>query len=212
MKLSRVTKENINELPERNRVQFINSLSGYKPCNLIGTIDSRGVSNLSIISSVFHLGAKPSLLGFIIRPNSVQRDTLANLIETGYCTLNHVNEDIIAQAHQTSARYPKEISEFKACGLTEQYLDKFKAPFVQESKIKIALQFIRQEKLPENGSHFVVTQIVDVYMPEGTIQNNGSIDIDSAGTVCVGGLDTYYKTEKLSQFSYAKPNIQLKTI
>jgi flavin reductase (DIM6/NTAB) family NADH-FMN oxidoreductase RutF len=212
MELLRVNEEDIDQLPDRKRVQFINSLSGFKSSNLIGTIDNMKNTNLSITSSAFHLGASPPLLGFIIRPDSVPRDTLNNLRETKICTLNHVNQDIIAQAHQTSARYPKELSEFEACGLTEEYLDTFEAPFVEESKIKMALQFIREERLPENGCHFIITQVIDVYIPKKSLRENGSIDINEAQTVCVGGLDTYYKTERLSKFSYAKPGVPLETL
>jgi flavin reductase (DIM6/NTAB) family NADH-FMN oxidoreductase RutF len=212
MELYRLSEEEVNQLQDRNRVQFINSLSGFKSSNLLGTIDSKGNTNLSIISSAFHLGASPPLLGFIIRPDSVPRDTLNNLRDTKICTLNHVNQDILAQAHQTSARYPKELSEFEACSLTEEYLNLFKAPFVKESKVKIALKLIREEKLPENGCHFIITQIIDVYIPKSSLKENGHIDINEAGTVCVGGLDTYYKTEKIARFSYARPDVPLKSI
>ena len=212
MKLLKISEEAVNQLPDRDRVQFINSLSGFKTSNLIGTIDGEGNTNLSIISSAFHLGTTPPLLGFIIRPDSVPRDTLNNLRETKICTLNHVNKNIIAKAHQTSARYRKELSEFQACGLTEEYLDRFEAPFVGESKVKMGLKFIREEKLPENGCHFIITQIIDVYVPKNSLKENGSVDINEAETVCVGGLDTYYKTERLNRFSYAKPDISLKKI
>ncbi len=209
MKTIRISEEEISQFSDRKRVQFINSLSGFKPCNLIGTINGEGNSNLSIVSSVFHLGANPALLGLIIRPDSVPRDTLINLRETKACTLNHVNQSIMAKAHQTSARYPKEISEFKACGLTEEILEDFKAPFVAESNIKMALQFVREEKLPENGCHFIITRITDVYIPEESYREDGRVDIHKADTVCVGGLDTYYKTERLHRFSYAKPSSPL---
>lgn len=212
MKLLKLSEEEITKLPDRNRVQLINSLSGFKSSNLIGSIDHQGNTNLSIVSSAFHLGASPPLLGFIIRPDSVPRDTLINLRDTKVCTLNHVNQNIVAQAHQTSARYPKELSEFKACGLTEEFLDDFEAPFVEESKVKMALKFIREEKLPENGCHFIITQILDVYIPQSSFKENGSVDINEAGTVCTGGLDTYYKTQKLYKFSYAKPDVPLKTL
>lgn len=212
MNTKRINQNDFQNFSDRERVRFINSLSGFKSSNLIGSADNEGNTNLSIISSAFHLGANPALLGFIIRPDSVPRDTLNNLRELGVCTLNHVNKNIVQQAHQTSARYEKEISEFDACGLTAEFLNDFKAPFVKESNIKIALKMIREEKLPENGCHLIISQITDVYVPKETLKEDGRVDINQAGTICVAGLDTYYETEKIGRYSYAKPGIQIESI
>ena len=94
-------------------VCFINSLSGYKSANLVGTKSKTGQENLSIVSSVVHLGANPPLMGFVVRPHSKDspRHTFENLESTSFFTLNHVNDKIIKESHQTSARYPREVSE-----------------------------------------------------------------------------------------------------
>ena len=126
-------------LPDRYRAQLINSLSGFKSCNMIGTVDREGQSNLAIFSSVTHLGSTPPLMLLVSRPDSVGRHSLENIRETKVFTINHVNTSIYEKAHQTSARYPKEVSEFKAVGLTEEYRQGIQAPFVEESKIKMAL-------------------------------------------------------------------------
>ena len=57
------------------RVNRLNSVSGYKPANLIGTLESDGVENLAIFSSVVHLGSDPALLGFIQRTIGEQSHT-----------------------------------------------------------------------------------------------------------------------------------------
>ena len=51
-----------------SRLNLINSITGVKPSNLIGTKSKDGFSNLAIFSSVVHLGSKPPLIGFITRP------------------------------------------------------------------------------------------------------------------------------------------------
>ena len=66
----------------RKRAAFINSLTGFKSASLIGTIDNNKKTNLSIFSSVFHLGSNPALVGFINRPDSVERHTLENILQT----------------------------------------------------------------------------------------------------------------------------------
>ena len=92
------SKNTIENLDSRYRAHFINSLSGFKSANLIGTQDNQGHTNLAIVSSVFHLGAHPPLVGMIIRPHSVPRHTLENILETGFYTINHVNKTIYQQA------------------------------------------------------------------------------------------------------------------
>ena len=135
-----LTKEDIFNTPRIKRLNLINSITGIKPGNLIGSISKNGNSNLAIFSSVVHLGSNPALIGFISRPHDkVRRDTLENILETKYYTINHIHSDFIKQAHQTSGKYDKDVSEFETCHLTETYLYNFSAPFLKESKIKFGL-------------------------------------------------------------------------
>ena len=52
----------IDALEKRYRTNFINSLSGYKSANLLGSINSSGQTNLALMTSVFHVGANPLLI------------------------------------------------------------------------------------------------------------------------------------------------------
>jgi len=81
------------------RTNLINSLSGFKSVCLVGTQNKDGITNLAIFSQVFHIGANPALMGMLVRPDSVRRDTLTNLQETGYFTLNHIRANFFKQAH-----------------------------------------------------------------------------------------------------------------
>lgn len=123
-------QEIVNMSP-RYRAQLINSLSGFKSANLIGTINESGQTNLAIFSSVVHLGASPALVGFIMRPNSVERHTLENIEKTKQYTINQVNDTFWQAAHQTSARYSSDECEFMQTGLTPFYIDNVNAPFVK---------------------------------------------------------------------------------
>ena len=130
-----ITAIEIMEMEQRKRAHLINSVGGFKSVCLIGTIDLTGQTNLAVFSSIVHIGANPPLISFIMRPDSVDRHTLINILNTGSYTINHLNETIYKQAHQTSARYPKEISEFDATGLGVEYKANCKAPFVKESNL-----------------------------------------------------------------------------
>lgn len=115
-----INKSQIEGLGKQKRVHFITSIGGFKCLALVGTCDSQEHTNLSIFSSFFHIGANPPLIGMIFRPSPPERDTFSNIIETGFFTINHINESIYKQAHQTSARYEKSISEFDVTGLTPE--------------------------------------------------------------------------------------------
>jgi flavin reductase (DIM6/NTAB) family NADH-FMN oxidoreductase RutF len=198
------TKDRIDALETRTRAHFINSLSGFKSANLIGTQDIQGNTNLSIVSSVIHLGANPPLVGMIIRPHSVARHTFENILQTGFYTINQVNQSIFTQAHQTSARYDRDESEFDATGLTAEYLMDFKAPFVKESRLKYSVKLAEHQHLAINGTEFVIGEIVDVYVEDSAVEADGFIDLDTIETVAITGLDSYHTTAKLARLPYAK--------
>ena len=84
------------------RLNLINSITGYKSANLIGTRSNSGEENVAIFSSITHLGSSPALLHFTLRPNTVPRDTYKNIKENKVFTVNHVSLAQIEQAHHTS--------------------------------------------------------------------------------------------------------------
>lgn len=196
----------LQQLPKDYRTQLINSITGFKPANLVGTRDVQGQTNLAIFSSAVHLGADPALMGLVSRPftPTVSRHTLNNMKELGYFTLNHVHESFYEQAHQTSARYPKEVSEFAATGLTEEYIGDFPAPFVAEAKVKIGLKLIDMLPITYNNTHFIIGEIVFLQVPTDCLEADGKLNLTQAGTVAVSGLDTYHRTEQLGRLPYAK--------
>ncbi|WP_020409911.1 flavin reductase family protein [Hahella ganghwensis] len=207
-----IDRQAIEQMEHLYRVAFINSLSGFKSANLLGTVDNQRRTNLSIVSSCVHIGAHPPLLAMVIRPHSVDRHSLENLLETGEYTLNHVSDDIFRQAHQTSARYPKDTSEFGATGLTELWQEGFKAPYVQEASIRLGLQFREHHHLEINKTEFIIGEIMQVWVPDDCVGADGLVDIEKAGTVALSGLDRYHRSEQLARLSYAKPDRPLEDI
>ena len=207
-----ILKEKIESLDKLYRTNFINSLSGFKSANLVGTISKEGKTNLAIFNSLIHVGANPPALGFLMRPVSVERHTYNNIKETGYFTVNHINKEIYKQAHQTSARYDKDVSEFDECTLTPQYTEAVKAPYVKESKIKIGCRFVEEQEIKFNGTIFIVGEIMEVIIPDDVVAKDGYVDIEKAGTIAISCLDSYHETNRISRLSYAKPGSEPKEI
>jgi flavin reductase (DIM6/NTAB) family NADH-FMN oxidoreductase RutF len=208
----KITNENILAFEKSFRTNFVNSLSGFKSANLIGTISSEGRTNLAIFSSVIHVGANPPLMGFLMRPVKVERNTYSNLKEIGDFTINHINKEIYKQAHQTSARYEKDISEFDEVSLTPEYTDTIKAPYVKESKIKIGLRFLEEQEIKSNGTIFIVGEVQEIILQDEVVLADGFLDIEKAGTIAISGLDSYHETKRIARLSYAKPGSEPKEI
>lgn len=210
--MQHVTRKQIEKLPSRYRARMINSLSGFKSTNLIATIDDQKTSNLAIFSSVVHLGADPALVGFVMRPNRVERHTYDNILQTKCYTINQVNHQFWQAAHQTSAKYSRDQCEFEQTGLTKQFIDKIKPPFVAESTLKYAVSLREVLPITTNNTIFIIGEITDLLCQNSAICEDGYIDIESLGCVTNSGLDSYHSTQRLARLSYAKPNQPLKEL
>ena len=201
-----LTKEDIEQTAKIKRLNIINSITGIKPANLIGSVSNKKQTNLAIFSSVIHLGSNPALLGFIIRPKSEQRrHTYENIMDNGFYTINHIQESFTERAHYTSGKFEKEESEFEKCGLTEEYLPDFQAPFVKESSLKMGMKFLQKIPIEINGTIMIIGEIQHLIMPEEAMDQQGHVDLNFLKDVGISGLNSYYKLEKIGQYPYARP-------
>lgn len=198
------SKRDIENMDERYRAHFVNSLSGFKSANLVGTKSHDGLENLAIVSSVLHLGSSPALMGMVMRPDTVRRDTLENIQNTLFYTLNHVVNDDVPKAHQTSARYDREESEFETTGLANEYLDNFHAPFVQSSPVKLGMKLVEIMPIKHNGTLFIIGSVEHAYVAESALADDGFVSLSSQNVVCINGLDAYLSPQAPRRYAYAK--------
>lgn len=198
-------KVDIDQFEQRYRTAFVNSLAGFRQAVLIGTKSVDGESNLAIFNSLIHLGANPALFGLINRPDSVERHTLKNIIDTKEYTLNYVGAVYYKKAHQTSARYAKGISEFDEVGFKEIYHPFCKAPFVEEAIVKIAMRLEDIIPIPLNDTVLIIGSIMQVEIDASMIGPDGFIELSDAEILISQGLDAYFVFKKLGRLPYAKP-------
>lgn len=206
------TKDDIINLPGLERMHLINSCGGVKSANLIGTISKQGITNLAVFNSVIHLGSNPPMLSFMLRPTTVERHSYNNFKEKSHFTVNHIHESFVDKAHQTSAKYDEDVSEFKAVGLTEDYIDGFEAPFVKESKIKMGCTYVNEYFIKEHGCRLIIGEIQHLLVEGGIQGKDGFLDLTQANSAGIIGLDGYVKTELIERFEYARPNKKLKPL
>lgn len=203
--LQQFTRDDIGQLPSRYRAQLINSLTGFKPANLLATQSLDGIPNLAMVSSAVHLGADPALVGLVMRPPVVERHSLENIRETGVYTLNHVHPEMLEAAHQCAAKYPRDINEFDAVGLRIDYPFSFAAPAVAESRLQVGLRLIDIMAIKQNGTEFVIGEIDWVQIKGDVLHEDGYAAIEELDSVAVSGLDSYHATKHIGRLGYPKP-------
>lgn len=197
-------KHDIEQLEQDYRRTFINSLAGFRQVVLVGSKSADGYTNLAIFNSLIHLGANPALLGLINRPDSVQKDTLQNILETKEYTLNYIQSSQYEKAHQTSARYGRGISEFEQVGFDEMYHPFCYAPFVANAVVKIALKLEDNIPIPLNGTILIVGSVMQVDIDASMVGPDGFVALSESDVLISQGLDAYFVSKAIGRLPYAK--------
>jgi flavin reductase (DIM6/NTAB) family NADH-FMN oxidoreductase RutF len=200
-----LTRDDIAQFEQRYRTAFVYSLAGFRQAVLVGTKSRDNNSNLAIFNSLIHLGANPALLGLINRPDSEQRDTLQNIIETKEYTLNYVRSKEYEKAHQTSARYDKGISEFEKVGFEELYYPFCFAPFVKDAVVSIAMNLEEIIPIKINGTVMIIGSIKQVLIAAEMIETDGFVALSKEDVLISQGLDAYFVSKPIGRLPYAKP-------
>ena len=197
--------KDINNLEHLYKINLINSCTGFKSANLIGTKSSKGISNVAVFSSVTHLGSDPALLGFFLRPTTVIRNTYDNIKETRFFTINHIHEGILEDAHHTSAKYKSHISEFDVTNLEETYKNNFWATFVSGSPVQMAMEYVEEYPIEANGTILLVGRIKNLYIQDDLLEADGFINLSKAHVIAINGLDGYALPQLKTRLGYQRP-------
>ena len=189
------TKEEIDNMESVLRLKIVNLVTGIKTVNLIGTVNSN--TNLAIFSSLIHLGSNPALLGLISRrQHSEFGHSYSNIKENEVYTINHIHLEFIKNAHYTSAKFSRDISEFEHCKLTEEYREDFKAPFVKESNFKIRMRFQEAVHIKINNTVLIIGEIDHIILFDEYLVD-GEVNLELFNCEAISGLNSYYTLKKV---------------
>ncbi|MCF2873742.1 MULTISPECIES: flavin reductase family protein [unclassified Tenacibaculum] len=200
-----ITRKEIEAFPHLYKINLMNSISGYKSANLIGTKSKEGITNVAVFSSVVHYGSNPPILGFVLRPTTVVRNTYNNIKETGFYTINAISEGMIEEAHHTSAKYSAEISEFDKTNLTSEYKNNFDAPFVAESPLQLGMKYLEEYHIKANDTVLVLGEVTDLYFEDTMLSEDGFLNLSKENVAAINGLDTYMVAKEFKRLSYQRP-------
>lgn len=205
--MKHISTDDISKMEKIERLNLINSCTGYKSANLLATKSIDGKPNVAIFSSVTHLGSNPALIGFIMRPTTVPRDTYKNIKETGYFTVNHITVAMIEDAHHTSANYEPGVSEFEKTNLEEEYKNNIDTPFVKGSPVQLYCKYINEYYIRENDTIHIIAAIENIFYKEELEHEDGWLQIDKGNVVALNGLDGYCLPTLVDRFQYARKEI-----
>ena len=200
-----ISAEELDNFDHLYRINLINSCSGYKSANLLGTKSVDGIENVVVFSSVTHIGSNPAMLGFFCRPTTVTRNTYDNIKNTKFYTINHIHESILEDAHHTSAKYDSSISEFDKTQLVSEYNDTFYAPFVKDAPLKMAMEYVEEYHIKANDTILVIGKIIGLYINNELLEDDGFIDLSKANIAAINGLDGYVVPKLKTRFDYQRP-------
>lgn len=199
------SRQDIDNLEHLFKINLINSCSGFKSANLIGTKSADGQENVAVFSSVTHVGSNPPLLGFFCRPTTVTRNTYDNIKTTGKYTINPIQLNNFEDAHHTSAKYEEEISEFDITELEAEYHNDCIAPFVKGSPVQMEMRFVEQYHIKSNNVIHIIAEIKNLYVKDDILQEDGFLDLAKGKVAAINGLDAYAVAKNNSRFNYQRP-------
>ena len=126
----------------RNFEGFNRVLTGVvvpRPIAFVSTVSASGLVNLAPYSFFNAVAYDPPTIVFSSSRHvgDKEKDTLANIEETGEFVVNTVVDDIAEAMNKTAAEFPADVSEFDIAGLTPAPSQIVKAPRVAESPVNM---------------------------------------------------------------------------
>ncbi|CAM2833126.1 flavin reductase family protein [Flavobacterium frigoris] len=209
--MTAISQDDLSKLEKVERLNLINSCTGYKSANLIATQSLKGESNVAIFSSITHLGSNPALIGFIVRPTTIPRDTYKNIKDTGHFTVNHVTENMIVDAHHTSANYESGVSEFSKTNLEEEWKEGISVPFTKGSPVQLYCKYVNEYYIKENDTIHIIASIEQLFFDEKLRHEDGWLQIEKGNVVALNGIDGYCLPKLIDRFEYARKDTPTKS-
>jgi flavin reductase (DIM6/NTAB) family NADH-FMN oxidoreductase RutF len=109
---------------------------------------------------------------------------------------------MVAKAHQSSAKYPADISEFDVLGF-EKVASSFPVSYISESPIKITLKYSETLQIKNSGVTILLGEIQEILVSENP-ESDGFYNPITSGTITSVGLDAYYSLHEIGRLNYAK--------
>jgi flavin reductase (DIM6/NTAB) family NADH-FMN oxidoreductase RutF len=179
-----------------------------RPIAWVSSVADNGILNLAPFSFFNVASVKPPVLGFSPLVDEIRqdKDTLANIRETGEFVVNIVSHKLAEKMNQTSAAYASDIDELDCAGLAAVASATVRPPGVAESLVRFECrlrQLICFGSDPYAGS-LILGDVCHIYVHED-IYSDGIVDVDRLDAF--GRLAGNFYTTTRDRFAIARPVI-----
>ncbi|MGF1552861.1 MAG: flavin reductase family protein [Paracoccaceae bacterium] len=156
-----------------------------RPIGWVSTLDREGRANLAPYSFFNGCGDAPPLVMFAATGRKTrevaQKDSLANVRETGEFACNIVSRALQDQMNKSSGFYEHGEDEFEIAGLTKADCREIACPRVAEAPAALECRLVRViDDLPSwkdgHANAMVIGEVVGVHIDEGVLRD-GLVDV-----------------------------------
>lgn len=204
-----------SELSTRDAYRLMTDLVAPRPIAWVSTVSGEGRANLAPYSYFQAVCSQPAtiVLGCGWLGDGQPKHTLANILETGELTINHVSEPLAEAMNASSGSYPREISEWEACAV-----DSSPARVVRPARVAGALAGLEcrlSHAIPLGegrgggpSSTLIIARVVHLWVAEGLLERDerGQIrPIEPAALAAVGRLGGTSYTTTAGHFRLDRP-------
>jgi len=153
-----------------------------RPIAWISSVGKSGVLNLAPYSYFQVISHNPIMFIISIGQGANvgkdgDKDTLANIKETGDFVINLVSARLSDQMHKSSHVFPKDVSEFEETGLTPAKSKLVTAPRVEEAVISMECKLDRVMELGDFNQ--VIGELVCYHIKDDVYMENDKINYDT---------------------------------
>ncbi len=157
--------------------RLMTSLLVPRPIAWVGTRDDAGRDNLAPFSYFMGVASRPALVAVSIarrdREGSL-KDTAANLLASGVCSISIVSEDALTAMHATASRLAPGESEFEHAGLEAIDCELVAAP--RPAGARVALEGRLHSAHDLSTTHLCVIEIVRMHVADELLTEDGLVD------------------------------------
>lgn len=183
------------------------ALVSPRPIGWISSLDKDGRLNLAPYSYFNAVSDRPHIVMF---SSSGRKDSIANVEDTGEFVCSLATFDLRDRMNQSSAPYPREISEFREAGLETAPSRLVKPPRVAASPVALECRYLQTIALAdENGvpaeSWVVLGQVVGIHIDDALI-TDGMVDITRARPIARLGYMDYAVVDAV--FAMPRPTLE----
>jgi len=174
---------NFSTLDEAQKYKTMSNTIFPRPIAWI-TSEDENIVNLAPFSYFTPLSSEPPLIIVSIghKENGEPKDTLANIIKNGVCTINFAHKELLQDLKNSAEPLAKNESECEIFNIkTKKILEDF-PPMVADAQCALFCKFV---KTVEVGSRFLPTilEIQQVYLTDEHIDLTGHIHLENIGRV-----------------------------